>query len=79
MRLTISAFFVLPAALRVACLGAVDNGAPALEVLAPLRIDLQAEVDQIFIEEVCPDYTNYARVKQYVHIFEAVLLADTVH
>jgi hypothetical protein len=48
MRLTLAALLALPVALRVACLEPV-----------PLNTNLQAEVD-----DVCPDYTNYAKVKQ---------------
>jgi len=53
MRLTLGALLALPVALRVACLEPV-----------PLNTNLQAGVDTAFLEEVCPDYTNYAKVKQ---------------
>jgi hypothetical protein len=61
MLLTPWALLALPVALRVACFNAE---APALDAVLPLNANLQAGVDQTFIEEVCPDYTNYARVKQ---------------
>jgi hypothetical protein len=61
MLLTPWAILALPVALRVACL---DADEPALDAIFPLNTNLQAGVDQAFIEEVCPDYTNYARVKQ---------------
>jgi hypothetical protein len=64
MRFSFGALLALPVALRVACLDVVGNGEPALDAVIPLNTNLQAGVDQAFIEEVCPDYTNYARVKQ---------------
>jgi hypothetical protein len=56
MRLAFGALLALPVALRVACFGTAGN--PALDE------NLQAEYAQVFIEEFCPDYTSYARVKQ---------------
>lgn len=52
MRITINALLALPIALRVACLH------------RPIHANSQAGVDQILLDEVCPDYANYARVKQ---------------
>jgi hypothetical protein len=50
----------LPVTLRVACLDAE----PELATVFASNADPQAGVDQAFIQEVCPDYTNYARVRQ---------------
>lgn len=61
MLLALWAILALPVALRVACF---DVGESAVDAVFPLKANLQAGVDQAFIEEVCPDFTNYARVKQ---------------
>lgn len=66
MRPALGALLALPAALRVACLEVVDSGEPALNGEVPSNTNLQAGVDQAFIADICPDYTNYAKVKQYV-------------
>ena len=63
MQLSLAALLALPVALRVAALEVAGNGEPSLR-LVPLNVNLQAEVDQTFLDEVCPDYTNYARIKQ---------------
>ena len=60
MLLTPWALLALPVALRVACLDAE----PELATVFTSNADPQAGVDQTFIEDVCPDYTNYARVRQ---------------
>ena len=60
MLLTPWALLALPVALRVACLDAE----PELAAVFTSNADPQAGVDQTFIEDVCPDYTNYDRVRQ---------------
>jgi hypothetical protein len=66
MRFTLGALLALPLALRVAAIETAGSEDTPLNFLSALGTNLRSEADQAFIEEVCPDYTSYARIKQYV-------------
>jgi hypothetical protein len=61
----------LPAYLRFACVAASTDEPPLTYIQNPEKPNrnsgkLVDPVDQAALREACPDYINYARIRQYV-------------